>query len=105
MASKKSIDVTAQLPEAQARKLVSSILPEGAVTFTKHARDEMAKDDMVETDVINVLRNGTLTEAGELVVESWRYRLHTERFGVVVAFRSTSELVVVTAWRKKARGK
>jgi hypothetical protein len=31
--------------------------------------------------------------------------LHTERFGVVVAFRSASELVVVTAWRKKARGK
>ena len=65
----------------------------------------MAKDDIVETDVVNVLRNGTLTETGELVATTWRYRLHTERFCVVVAFRSVTELVLVTAWRKKARGK
>lgn len=39
-----------------AKKLIKAILAEGAVNFTKHAREEMAKDKLTEIDVVNVLR-------------------------------------------------
>ncbi len=81
-----------------ARKHIQAILAEGAVNFTKHARDEMAKDRLVEIDVVNVLRGGKV-EPGEWENGSWRYRVRTSRMAVVVAFRSETVLVVVTAWR------
>ena len=94
-------DVARRLGRSQARKLVSKILASGTVTFTHHAREELAKDDMTLNDAANVLAGGRMTEEGEQEHGTWRYRLHTQRMCVVVAFRSEAELVVVTAWRKK----
>lgn len=94
-------DPDTALTEVQARKLLSKILREGEVVFAPHARKEMADDAMVEQDVFNVLRAGRIHEPAELENESWRYRVHTERFCVVVAFDSLTLTIVVTAWRKK----
>jgi hypothetical protein len=60
----------------------------------------MAKDHLDAVDVDNVLRGGVV-EPGEYENGSWRYRVRTDRITVVIAFRSGSELVVVTAWRIK----
>src|SRR5260370_20380410 len=54
--------------------------------------------DMVDVD--NVLRTGRIDTEGRLEDGSWRYRMETDRMVVVVAFRSRSEMVIVTAWRK-----
>ena len=94
-------DTSKQLPQVQARKLLSYVLANGEVAFSAHARREMAKDGMAEQDVINVLRAGQVHEPGELVHESWRYRCHTNLFCVVVAFDSVALVIIVTAWRKK----
>ncbi len=95
------IDISNQLPVAQARKLLSSVLVHGIVLFSAHAKREMENDDMMEQDVINVLRAGRIYEPGELVRGSWRYRCHTRLFCVVVAFSSVTQSAVVTVWRKK----
>jgi hypothetical protein len=61
----------------------------------------MANDkhgEITRVDVVNVLRGGVV-EPGEHDKGSWRYRVHTIRIWVVVAFNSESELVIVTAWR------
>ncbi len=58
----------------------------------------MAKDGLAEVDVVNVLRGGVV-EPGEWENGSWRYRVWTSRIAVVLAFRSETMLVVVTAWR------
>lgn len=81
-----------------ARKLIRSIVAAGNVVFTRHARDEMAKDALTEDDIMNTLRGGWV-EPGEWENGSWRYRVCTHRIVAVVAFRSESEQVVVTAWR------
>jgi hypothetical protein len=81
-----------------ARKLIRAILADGAVNFSKHARDEMAKDRLAEIDIVNVLRGG-IVAPGEWEHGSWRYQVRTSRMVTVVAFRSESMLVVVTAWR------
>jgi hypothetical protein len=94
------LDTEKRLPQAVARKLLSHILAVGEVIFSAHARSEMAKDSMIEQDVINVLRAGRIHEPGEYQGRSWRYRCHTARYCVVVAFSSTTRTVVVTAWRK-----
>jgi hypothetical protein len=99
------VDVTARLPQNQARKVVAKVLAQGVVRISRHAREEMANDRLGpidQGDVNNVLRLGQMTEPCELKNGTWRYRVHTERFCVVVAFRSEEELVVVTAWRKKS---
>lgn len=99
------VDVTRCLLQNQARKLVAAILARGTVTPSRHAIDEMASDRLgriAQTDVNNVLRLGRIIEPGELENGTWRYRVHTNRFCVVVAFRSEGELVIVSVWRKKS---
>lgn len=86
------------LPAHEVRQLVQAICATGSVHFSKHACEEMAKDALSELDVRNVLRGGTARE-GELENGSWRYRVDTSRIVVVIAFRSPTRLVVVTAWR------
>lgn len=81
-----------------ARKLIVPSLKDGTINFSKHGREEMTKDRLEEIDVVNVLRGGTV-EPGEWEHGSWRYRVRTARMAVVVAFRSKTLLVVVTAWR------
>jgi hypothetical protein len=81
-----------------ARRLIREILQNGAVVFSRHAEEEMAKDNLTMVDVTNVLRGGVV-DPGELEKGSWRYRVRTGRIAVIVAFRSETELRVVTAWR------
>ena len=88
------------LREVDARQLLTRILVDGRVVFSRHALDEMANDQMVEQDVINVLRAGRFDPA-EWENGDWRYRIHTQRFCVVATFDSETLAIVVTAWRKR----
>ncbi len=85
----------------EAKKLILAICREGTVVSSKHAKEELAADDLTTVDAMNVLRAGRILEAPELIDGTWRYRVHTEQMVVVVAFVSESKLKIVTAWRKK----
>jgi hypothetical protein len=86
------------LASPEARRLVREIINSGSIALSRHAEQEMAKDNLTMVDVTNVLRGGVVDPA-ELENGSWRYRVRTARIAVVVAFRSEAELRVVTAWR------
>jgi hypothetical protein len=89
------------LAPADAKRLILACLSEGTVSFSKHAEHEMAHDKfgaIDKIDVINVLRGGVVDPA-ELEKGSWRYRVRTQRITTVIAFRSETALVIVTAWR------
>jgi hypothetical protein len=86
-------------PDA-ARTLIRSILQSGRFVYSPHAEEEMAKDGITTVDAVNVLRGGVV-QPGEFERGTWRYRVRTARLTVVVAFRSETELVVVTAWRMR----
>jgi hypothetical protein len=86
------------LDPAAARALIRSILADGSVRFSRHALEEMQKDGLAEIDVVNVLRGGAVDPA-EFENGTWRYRVRSQRIVVVIAFRSKTSLVVVTAWR------
>jgi hypothetical protein len=92
--------VNEPLSNVDAKKLIRDILTNGTVGFTGHAKAELAKDNLSTVDAVNVLRGGTV-EFCEQVDGTWRYRVRTNTITVVVAFRSETHLVVVTAWRKK----
>jgi hypothetical protein len=96
-----TVDSGKPLTTTAARKRISAILRGGRVGYSRHAREEMEKDDLTELDVTNVLRGGHLTEPAEMGQVDWTYRVHTQLQCVVVAFRNDAELVVVTAWRKQ----
>ncbi|MFH0900949.1 MAG: DUF4258 domain-containing protein [Pseudomonadota bacterium] len=72
----------------------------GQVGFSKHAMEEMNNDDLTTVDIANVIRGGTVDEA-EWENGNWRHRVRTARIETVVAFRSDTALVVVTAWRRQ----
>ncbi|MCZ7645586.1 MAG: DUF4258 domain-containing protein [Planctomycetota bacterium] len=96
-------DFREPLSNADARVRIRKILREGgAYAFSPHAEEEMAKDGLERTDVLSVLRAGTV-DGGEFRMGSWRYRVRTNTIWVVVAFRSPRELRVVTAWRDRKR--
>ena len=98
-------DVSRQLPGEQARRLAKKILKEGSTVFTRHARQEMENDDLLETDIVNAIGAGVITEPGELGHRGdWCYRVRTQRITVVIMFRSSTEMVVITAWRERRRG-
>jgi hypothetical protein len=81
-----------------AKKLLREIIATGVLFFSKHAKDEMAKDKLSAEDVVNVLRAGVV-EPSELDRGSWRHRVKTNSICVVVVVASQREAVVVTAWR------
>ena len=97
-----SLDYHSTVPEpfdpATAKALVRTIPDTGTVSFSRHALRELGKDDLTTVDAVNVLRGG-IVSPGALERGTWRYRVRTARLVVVVAFRSETELIVVTGWR------
>jgi hypothetical protein len=87
----------------EAKKLIQEICssPQGEVVSSRHAKQELANDALTMMDAMNVLRAGKILEEAELENGTWRYRVHTARMTVVVAFQSESKLKIITAWRKK----
>ena len=88
---------------ATAKRLIVKILQAGAYAFTTHGEAEMLADGLARPDVLHVLRAGRISEPAEERAGTWRYRVRTRAALAVVAFRSASELVVVTAWRLRKR--
>jgi len=54
---------------------------------------------------VNVLRCGRVSDPPELERGSWHYRVETDRMCTVVTFAGNLEIVVVTVWRKRERGR
>ena len=99
-----------KLSRNEARKLIAKVMASNPykVRFTGHSLEEMAKDDLKTTDVLNILKSvdSRIHEEGELYSGSYRYRLHTRFICVVVGFNIIgTELVVVTAWDKRKERK
>ena len=90
--------MTEPLEPAAAKALIRTILEAGTVTFSRHALEELGKDELTTVDAVNALRGGVVGP-GELERGTWRYRVRTARLVAVIAFRSEAELVVVTGWR------
>lgn len=84
--------------ESDAHQLIRQITRLGKLAFSGHAKKEMKKDSLQATDVLNVRRAGW-PEPPEQKDGTWRYRFKTNRMCVVIAFRSRTHAVVVTAWR------
>jgi uncharacterized protein DUF4258 len=83
---------------ARARRLLREILVSGTLTYSGHAKKELAKDKLTTQDVVNVLRAGVV-EPSEFERGSWRHRVKTNTMCVVVVLVSEQEAVIVTAWR------
>ncbi len=94
------ICVTEPLSPTDAKRLIVDIIENGVVTFSRHAYEEMANDDLNDQDALNVLRAG-IVEPAESEKATWRYRVRTSRMYFVVVFRSDTEVRVITAWRRK----
>ena len=73
----------------------------GVLRWTGHSLKEMAKDGIIQNDVLNVLRAGVVSEA-EWEHGEWRYHVEARRLCVVIAFEASTVVVVVTAWRNRS---
>jgi hypothetical protein len=81
----------------KARRLIREVLEKGLVSFSGHSEKALADDDLSTVDAVRALRAGVV-EPPEFEKGCWRYRIRTPRMVVVIVFRSTSEIAVVTAW-------
>lgn len=89
------------LDPREVRRLLRQILATGHLVLTKHAKDQMEERDLTAPEMENALRAGLVGD-GEFEMGTWRYPVSTPRFRFVVAFRSETEVAVVTAWRLDA---
>ena len=85
----------------QAKILIREILLTREFTVSKHCIEEMEADNLTILDCQDALRAGTVRPP-DFEKGTWRYRVETNRIMVVIAFRSRTEFVLVTAWRKKS---
>lgn len=60
----------------------------------------MEDDDLDRADCLNVLRAGWV-EPPEWENGQWRYHVCSHKIELVVAFRSSDQLVIVTVWRTR----
>jgi hypothetical protein len=86
------------LPPAAVKRTLLAALAAGEIRFAGHALTEMENDKITQDEALAVLRGGVV-EPGELERGCWRYRVRATRTCVVVALRSQTAAVVVTAWR------
>lgn len=86
------------LGNAEVDKRVRTILQNGTVGFTEHARKQMAGRILSDRDIVNVLRGGRC-DGCDFEDGTWRYRVRTQQIVVVIAFRNETQLTIVTAWR------
>jgi hypothetical protein len=89
------------VPPDAATRLIKQIALTGDVASSKHASDELHADHMTTGDCLNVMRCGAVKQPADLEHGSWRYRIETNLMTVVVAFRSETEVTIVTAWRHR----
>jgi len=82
------------------RRTLRSILDSGELRISRHAYQEMDNDNLTEQDVRNCLWAGR-PDGCDLERGTWRYRVRTGWIVVVVAFRSETQAVIVTAWRER----
>jgi hypothetical protein len=87
----------APLGPADAKALIREALECGEFRWSRHALEELAKDELGTPDALNVLRAGVV-EPAEWEGGEWRYRVRTARMVVVIAFVEGG-LRIVTAWR------
>jgi hypothetical protein len=98
--------VTEPLGSVQAGRLIRRILAaevDGPVVVSGHARREGLKDGLTVPDILRLLRAGFVAFA-ELENGTWRYRVNTGAFVVVVAFDALDEseprIHIVTVFRR-----
>lgn len=83
------------------QRLIRHIHATGTMVVSDHATERMARHKLEPRDLEHAFHAGWVL-AGEWEHGSWRDQVRTQRVTVVVTFRSLAELVVVTAWGKRA---
>jgi hypothetical protein len=79
------------LSKDQAKAALTICLEDGTVRYTRHFREELAKDDLTMADVLVVCRSGAIVMSPERDIRTgdWKYRIEgftTERRQVAVVF-------------------
>jgi hypothetical protein len=94
-----------KLQKEEARKLLGRMIREDGINvlFSKHAREELKKDGLGIDDAIDVLASteARILKDAEFENGTYRYRVETSSVCLVIVFNSVTELIVITAWRKK----
>lgn len=92
--------LTEPLEPQDLKRVIRAALTEGELRFTRHAYQEMENDQLVEQDIRNCLRAGRF-DGCDFERSTWRYRFRTGVIMAVIAIRSLTKVVVVTAWRER----
>jgi hypothetical protein len=86
--------------KAQVKKFARQAVEDGRITYSRpHALDRMRQRNASTVDVENVLRGGFCDEEPELKDGTWRYKIRSNTFIVVIEFWPDERLFVVTVIR------
>lgn len=90
-----------KLDRYEAKKLAQQIIRDGTFSFTSHCEKELKRDDMDTVDAVNIIAGGKIVREPEYEHQAWRYRVETQRMGVVIEIHSRNCLRVITGWRNR----
>jgi Domain of unknown function (DUF4258) len=88
------------LSKDRAKAKLNLCLEEGVVLYSRHFREELARDDLTRGDVLTVCRSGMIVMAAEKDIKTgdWKYRIEgmtADRRQIAVVFTFQSELAVL----------
>jgi hypothetical protein len=89
------------LSNDDAKRLATTIVRSGQVDITRHARQAMLADRLLDVDVMRVLASGRVEFSEQAPSGQWRYRMVAGTVVVVFALVAEDRLTVVTVWRRK----
>ena len=93
------------LSRAEARLLVQHCLEQGAVIFSRHFRDELAKEQLEITDAQRVLKHGHIYTEPEPDIKTgeWKYRIEgltvdSHELRIVFCFKAIDMCLLITVF-------
>ena len=95
-----------RLSKEEARKRILKVASEGRILISGHALKRMLQRNIIQNDIINVLRSASMrVSEAEPHLSGFTYRCQTVKFAVVVGFTVRGDgVIVVTVFKIERQG-
>jgi hypothetical protein len=101
-----------RLARVQAVELLRKCATTGKIIPGRHFRDELAKEGLIFTDALRVLKTGQIYEEPEHDIKSgeWKYRIEGSEldgrwFAIVFCFKAVDTAFLITVFSIASKGK
>jgi hypothetical protein len=95
------------LSKGQAKAQLNQCIDDGVVHYTRHFREELAKDNLTTEDILSICKSGAIIMAPEKDIKTgdWKYRIEGitvdgDRVALVFVLKPELKAVFITVFKR-----